>query len=287
MPAWLLLLRLAHAEEPLPSDPEAPIPGRIVGLITSTDPALPWGEAYGSGTGRREGGPPVVYHLSVGGRVIVPYVEDPQLTGVNPLDDWTAGGTLPRPYDAAMFAPGANPFGIEGPAHVVAIEINGGAGAAPGAVHVVITEAQVIDRRRGYRLDVPAALADLRKRFDADAGAHEAELRAAATASCEGVKSANPGGGPWSGPDLASGAEMTPSWWPGDAPLHAVYVRTLAGAVERPSEAAPCPAGAPCAALPAASFPCGAAQMWRAEVSKRGKVVRYAFVGPWVAPAPR
>ena len=72
--------------------------------------------------------------------------------GINYLNNWSVpvkdGGTAH--YDAAMFTPlTQNRWGLHANAHLVAVEVNGGAGAPPN-IHFVITDARILDGTPGY-----------------------------------------------------------------------------------------------------------------------------------------
>ncbi len=87
--------------------------------------------------------------------------------GVNYLPHWEVplkdnGKAV---FDAAQFTPLTNnPWGLHANAHIVDVEVNGGAGAPPN-IHFVITKARVLDGAKGYPQPTDA-LSIARKEWD-------------------------------------------------------------------------------------------------------------------------
>jgi hypothetical protein len=162
-------------EELIPFQTWRPAPGRLVALIWAAGPQ-PWGATIAH-MRHFEGSPErTEYKLSFDGAspTAVYWVSDGR--GYNFMRGWTGGGG--GAYDVAMFLPStANAWGLHRRAHVVEVEVNGGAGA-PANIHFVVTRARVLDRTAEVPLDPEQVLTDLRARFDAEVQAAGARIDA-------------------------------------------------------------------------------------------------------------
>lgn len=149
----------------LPFQRWSPLPGKVVGLLVA-DPG-PWGWtigwAYGSGPinesgspifgtglgGKREPDPRYVFYFAGGSAQALYFLSDGE--GVNFLAQphnplWGANSAA----GIAMLAPGIrNRFGLDGPAHFVRLEVNGGQGAKSD-VHFIATSVEVLDGKGGH-----------------------------------------------------------------------------------------------------------------------------------------
>ena len=149
--------------ELIPLQRWAAVPGRVIGLLYAAG-EQPWGTTYHHAgvaptiPGRTEyrfvtgtSSPWALYFVSDGrGENFM------QMPGAE------------RTYDVAMFRPDTpNGWGLERPAHLVELEVDGGRGGIADYVHFIATDARVLDGTEGYPRDVTTTLVALRDLLDA------------------------------------------------------------------------------------------------------------------------
>lgn len=219
--------------------------GRAEGLLITA--ISPWGTAIGWSKflpGRHDRSSYVPYWFFGDGTSAQAVYFASTGQGHNFLRRWsvpTPGGDVR--FDAAMFDPAtSDPWGLDGAAHLVEVEVNRGAGAVPN-LHFVITKARVLDGKDGY----PVA-ADLLSTARATWDRWLASTEPRAAAELEAAARAAPGT-PY-GPETEEVTEgFLPGWSPSERRMRVTFVRRVARTstrVERQVIAHECPPGAPC-----------------------------------------
>jgi hypothetical protein len=172
--------------------------------------------------------------------------------GTNFMPSWTVplpGGKRSPPIGVAMMCPSIpNPHGLTADAHLVRLEVNGGAGAAPD-LHFIATRVEVLDGSSAYPIVPARALDQARARFDRFVAAR-LRARALAIPAAAPPRHAAIGRVPPFGRIIESAQEgLFPTWDDAKGELSALFIRRVSRTRTRRYRALitpDCPPGAPC-----------------------------------------